>query len=287
VSIVFGHRLPTFDRHTQVRGLAENGPKIFFARDLAWWSLPSTIEHMLSSSVHAPVGLQATIDETRRTQGAHGIVDLIVAALTKGRLRRDADIDEHLAALKGACRQTRRYREALPVLHRVAEVKPDRRHEMAAEIALVHWHLGERGLAVATLESAIAQQRGLPAWKRSLGFSLVAEIAATVVGRSELAAECAQLGRSTVRPGPLRTRAQTAAHTVKPAADTAVESGDHTVAGAPSAAPTVGRRREKGPVRQLSVLSAADQSSLAEVGTGGGLTEANRPRLTLVGGTAA
>jgi hypothetical protein len=147
----------------------------------------------------------------------------------------------------------------------------------------VHWHLGERSLAIATLESAIAQQRSLPAWKRSLAFSLVAEIAATVVGRSELAAECARLGRSSVRPAPLVTRTETAARTVKPAAVPAVESRDLTGAGAP----TVGRRRVKGPVRQLSVLGSADQVNLADAGTGGTLTESNRPRLAVVGGTAA
>ncbi len=237
----------------QVSGLTKNGPKISFSRDLDWPRPATTIEHMLPQSPLAPLGLQATIEETRRAQGAHGVVDLIVVTMTNRRLRRDADIDEHLAVLKAACRQTRRYREALPVLHRVATLKPDRRHEMAAEIALVHWHLGERSVAVATLEAAVAQQRSLPAWKRSLAFALVAEIAAIVIGRSDLAAMCAQLGRSSVTPAPRRARAATTART----APTAVTANEPAVAGSPIGGVSVGRRREKGPVRQLSVLASA------------------------------
>ena len=244
---------------------------------------PLRIEHMSLASHPAPLGRQATIDETRRAHGAHGVVDLVVVTLTNRRLRSDADIDEHLAALKAACRQTRRYREALPVLHRVATLSPGRRHEMAAEIALVHWHLGERDLAVAVLESAVAQQRSLPAWQRSLAFALVAEIAATVFGRRELAAECAQLGRSSVTPAPRSARTATTARAVKPAAAKAFTPDGRPATGAPATAPSLGRRRVKGPVRQLSVLTSAGESNLVEVG----LATSTRPWFTVVDGTAA
>jgi tetratricopeptide (TPR) repeat protein len=231
----------------------------------------------------APPGRQATIDETRHAQGAHGVVDLIVGTLTNRRLRHDADIDEHLAALKDACRQTRRYREALPVLHRIATLNPRRRHEMAAEIALMHRHLGEHDLAIAVLEAAVTQQRSLPAWKRSLAFALVAEIAATVLGRRELAVECAQLGRSSVTPAPRSARAAATGRGVKPAAAKAFTPDQRPASGAPAAGPSVGRRRAKGPVRQLSVLTAAGEPTLAEAG----LAKSARPQLTVVGGTAA
>jgi hypothetical protein len=231
----------------------------------------------------APPARQVTIDETRHAQGAHGDVDLIVGTLTRRRLRSDADIDEHLDALKDACRQTRRYREALPVLHRIATLNPRRRHEMAAEIALVHRHLGEHDLAIAVLEAAVTQQRSLPAWKRSLAFALVAEIAATVLGRRELAAECAQLGRSSITPAPRSARAATPARAVKPAAAKAFTPDQQPASGAPATAPSVGRRRAKGPVRQLSVLTTAGESTLADVGH----AKSTRPQLTVVGGTAA
>ena len=115
-------------------------------------------------------------------------------------MRSDSDIDEHLDTLKSACRQTRRYRDAIPVFHRIAVLNPDRKHEVAAELALVHSHLGERAKAVSLLESAYAQQRRLPAWRRSLAFCLVAEVAATVLRQPTLAQDCAALGRSTVAP---------------------------------------------------------------------------------------
>jgi hypothetical protein len=252
---------------------------------------------MSRASHLAPLGRPATITETWRTQGAHGVIDLIVVTLTGRRRRSDADIDEQLAELKAACRQTRRYREALPVLHHVAALNPGRRHEMTAEIALVHWHLGERDLAVAALESAVAQQRSLPATKRSLAFALVAEIAATVIGRRKLAAECLQLGRSTVAPAPRGTRATTTTtttRTVKPAVAKASTSTERPRTGTPAAAPSVGRRRAKGPVRQLSVLSPAGASNHTNTHTNtptdahtGALARSTRPRLTVVGGTAA
>lgn len=283
MSIIFGHYASTLGAHGQVNGLVENGSKILLSVGLAWPRPPPTIEHMSLASHLTRLGRQTTFDETRRAQGAHGVVDLIVVTLTNRRLRSDADIDEHLAALKAACRQTRRYREALPVLQRVATLNPRRRHEMAAEIALVHWHLGERDLAVAVLESAVAEQRSLPAWKRSLAFALVAEIAAMVVGRRELAVECAQLGRSSATPAPRSARAATTARSVKPAAAKAFTPDERPAAGAPTTAPSVGRRRAKGPVRQLSVLTSADESNLAE----DSLATSNRPWLAVGGGTAA
>jgi hypothetical protein len=154
---------------------------------------------------------------------------------------------------------------------------------MAAEIALVHWHLGEPSLAVAMLETAVAQQQSLPAWKRSLAFSLVAEVAATVVGRSDLAAVCAQLGRSSATPAPRRSRAATTTRT----AAKAVTPEEPAVTGSPTAGASVGRRRAKGPVRQLSVLTSANQSNLAEVGTEIRVAKSTRSRLAYVGGAAA
>jgi hypothetical protein len=231
----------------------------------------------------APAGIQSTIEETRHAEDANCVVDLIVATMTSRRLGSDADIDENLAELKGACRQTRRYREALPVLHRIAALNPNRRHEMAAEIALVHWHLGERNLAVATLANAVAQQRNLLAWKRSLAFFLVAEIAATVMGRSDLAAVCLQLGRSTVTPAPRRARAATAAHT----APKAVSSNEPTAADSPIAEVRVGRRRAKGPVRTLSVLTSANEHNVVELGTGARVGASTQSRPAVVDGAAA
>jgi hypothetical protein len=246
---------------------------------------------MLPASLFAPADLHAAVEETRRTQGAHGVVDLLVVTLTDRRLRSDADIDEHLADLKSACRQTRRYREALPVLHRVAALNPDRRHEMAAEIAMVHAHLGEHGVAVAALETAMAQQRRLPAWKRSLAFSLVAEVVAFALRRPELAAECAELGRSSTTPAPRKARTNTrsgvSTRTVKPAATTALTPNELALTGVPAAVATVGRRRAKGPVRQLSVLSGADEMALTADTSAPTLAESTRPRFTVVGGTAA
>ncbi len=143
---------------------------------------------MLPGSLFAPLDLYDAIEDARRTDGPRGVVDLLVAALTDSRLRSDSEIDEHLDALKSACRQTRRYRDAIPVFHRIAVLNPDRKHEVAAELALVHSHLGERAKAVSLLESAYAQQRRLPAWRRSLAFCLVAELAATVLRQADAGA---------------------------------------------------------------------------------------------------
>jgi hypothetical protein len=137
---------------------------------------------------------------------------------------------------------------------------------MTAEIALVHWHLGERDLAVTMLESGgRAAAQASPHSKRSLAFALVAEIAATIVGRRELAVECVQLGRSSVTPAP-RSAGAAPARNVKPAGAKASTPDEMPAFGAPATAPSVGRRRVKGPVRRLSVLISAGESNPAEPG---------------------
>ena len=145
-----------------------------------------------------PLALGATLTDARRTGGAPAVVDVLVAALTDRRVRCDADIDPYLDELKAACRQTRRYREAIPVLQRVATLNSARRHEMAAEIAVVHSHLGEPVKGVALLRTALTQQRRLSTRRRSLAFCVIAEIAAMVLGQSDLARELAALGRTVV-----------------------------------------------------------------------------------------
>jgi hypothetical protein len=157
-----------------------------------------TIEHMLLTL--DPLALSDTLTDARRTGGARAVVDVLVAALTDRRVRSDADIDAYLDELKAACRQTRRYREAIPVLQRIATLNPARRHEIAAELAVVHGHLGEPVKGVALLRTALAQQRRLSARRRSLAFCVIAEIAAMVLGQSELARELAALGRTALLP---------------------------------------------------------------------------------------
>lgn len=171
---------------------------------------PCTIEHMLPASLFAPLDLHDAVEEARRTQGAHGVVDLLVLTLTDRRVRSDADIDEHLEALKAACRVTRRWAEAIPVLERIAALNPDRRHEVAAEVALIHVQLGERGKALSLLESAVAQQRRLPAWKRSREFAASAEVVALLLRAPSVAQECAALAESTAAQRPARTQRATA-----------------------------------------------------------------------------
>ncbi len=198
---------------------------------------------MLPGSLPAPLDLHDAIEDARRTDGPVGVVDLLVAALTDRRVRSDSDIDAYLDALKSACRQTRRYRDAIPVFHRIAVLNPDRKHEVAAELAVVHSHLGERAKAVSLLESAYAQQRRLPAWRRSFAFCLVAEVAATVLRQPTLAQHCAALGRSTVAP--VRRR----------------------------------RAQAQQPVlADLDLMLPEPEAVVSELG---------RPRLALVGGTAA
>ena len=198
---------------------------------------------MLPGSLFATLDLHDAIEDVRRTDGPRGVVDLLVGALTDRRIRSDSDIDEHLDTLKSACRQSRRYRDAIPVFHRIAVLNPDRKHEVAAELALVHSHLGERAKAVSLLESAYAQQRRLPTWRRSLAFCLVAEVAASVLRQPTLAHDCAALGRSTVAP--VRRR----------------------------------RTQAKQPILAELDLALPDLDEL--------VTEFVRPRLALVGGTAA
>jgi hypothetical protein len=153
---------------------------------------------MLPDVFFSPLDLDDAIDAAQRSSGARGVVDLLVTALTDKRVRRDADIDAYLDPLKSACRQTRRYREAIPVLRRIAVLNPRRRHEMAAEVALVHGHLKEPAKGIALLETAFVEQRRLPAHRRSFEFCLVAEVAAAVLRHPSLAREVVALGQSTV-----------------------------------------------------------------------------------------
>lgn len=228
---------------------------------------------MLPPSLFTPLDLHDAVEQVRRTQGAHGVVDLLVVSLTDRRLRSDAEIDEHLDDLKAACRQTRRYREAVPVLERIAALNPDRKHEVAAELAVVHAHLGERGKAVSLLESAASAEQKLPIARRSLAFSLVAEVAALTLRHTELAQQCAALGRSTAFAPPAKARRRTTAKTTTPA---------HSDRTATPAQPAVTKpRRRSGLARP--VLSA--QPTLTDV-----LTEPEasaRPLLTLIVGSAA
>ena len=48
---------------------------------------------MLPNALFKPLNLQHLIEETERAYGAHGLVDLLVAALTDRRIKRDDDID--------------------------------------------------------------------------------------------------------------------------------------------------------------------------------------------------
>jgi len=165
---------------------------------------------MLPASLFAPLDLRHAVEEVRRTQGAHGVVDLLVVALTDRQVRSDADIDEHLDSLKAACRATRRWADLIAVLERIAALNTDRRQEVAAELALVHAQRGEQAKALSLLESAVAQQRRLPAWRRSLAFSVAAEVAALLLRAPALAQECAALGESTVGARPARAQRATA-----------------------------------------------------------------------------
>jgi hypothetical protein len=155
---------------------------------------------MLPNALFSPLDLHDAIDEAHRISGAAGVVDLLTSALTDTRVRDDSDIDDYLPALKSACRQTRRYREAVPVLRRIAALNPGRRHEVAAELAVVHGHLREPTQGVALLESALAAQRRLPVRRRSLAFFVVAEVAAVVLGRPALARAVAAAGRNALPP---------------------------------------------------------------------------------------
>jgi hypothetical protein len=167
---------------------------------------------MLPNALFSPLDLHDAIEEAERVSGAAGVVDLLTSALTDPRVRDDSDIDDYLPALKSACRQTRRYREAVPVLRRIAALNPARRHEVAAELAVVHGHLREPTQGVALLESALSAQRRLPVRRRSLAFFVVAEVAAVVLGRPALARAIAAAGHNAL-PAPPRTRVPVPART--------------------------------------------------------------------------
>jgi hypothetical protein len=151
---------------------------------------------MLPDALFKPLSLQHLIEETERAYGARGVVDLLVKALTDRRVRCDTDIDVYLDRLKVACRQTRRYAEIIPVLKRIAQLKPARKAEMAAETALVHGHLKSRAAGVTVLQAAFAEQLRRPARRRSAEFCVVGEIAAAVLGRPDLARDIAAMGRA-------------------------------------------------------------------------------------------
>lgn len=151
---------------------------------------------MLPDALFTPLDLHDVIADAERAHGPSGVVDLLAAALTDPRVRCDSDIDRYLDPLKAACRQTRRHGELIPVLRRVAELNPFRRHEVSAELALVHAHLKETGRGLALLTSAYAEQRALPIRERSTSFCVVAEIAAAVLGQPELGRDIAAMGRA-------------------------------------------------------------------------------------------
>jgi hypothetical protein len=143
------------------------------------------------------LGLDVAIEEVARTRGSNGVVDLLVSVLTGATVTTDGQIDRHLDRLKAACRQTRRYREAIPVIKRLAVLNPARRHEVAAELAIVHAHLSEHATGAKLLESALAAQRRLASHRRSAPFFVAAEIAARVLGEMALAREVVECARST------------------------------------------------------------------------------------------
>jgi hypothetical protein len=162
---------------------------------------PFDLSDLLSGDVRPfdprdPLGLHASVHDTRRRCGARSVVDVLVAALTRRTVRSDAEIDPYLDELKSACRQTRRFRDAIPVFQRIATLNPSRRHEVAAELAVVHAHLGETAKGIALLETAHRGQRRLAARRRSFEFCLIGEVAATVLRQPELAREIADLGRT-------------------------------------------------------------------------------------------
>lgn len=191
---------------------------------------------MLPASLFAPLDPRDAVEGVRRTQGAHGVVDLLVVTLTDRRVRSDADIDEHLDTLKAACRATRRWSELVPVLERIATLNPERKHEVAAELALVHLQLGERAKALFLLESAVAQQRRLPAWRRSLAFSVGAEIVALLLRMPALVQECVALGESTTTARPAQAqRAAGSRRRTGLARPVLVAESDGTTAGNPPA----------------------------------------------------
>jgi hypothetical protein len=208
---------------------------------------------MLPRTPLSPLDLPAAIAETQRASGASGVVDLLAPALAGARVRRDRDIDEFLPLLRSACRQTGRHREMVPVLRRIAELNPDRRHEVAAELAVVHGHLGEPAKGLTLLRSALAEQRKLPEGLRCLEFFVVAEVAAVVLGRPDLARQIAAAGRHAVpaefRPRPEAEAVQPVLVAVRAVPATAasvraagVRAASVPAAGVPAAAGRAGGR---------------------------------------------
>jgi hypothetical protein len=163
-------------------------------RSVASFTCAEVVLVRLARQAESPsLVLYDAIEDARRQRGAHGVVDLLVSALSGVGVRRDADIDRYLDELKSACRQTRRYREVIPVLRRIEELNPARRYEVAAELAVVHAHLGEVDRGRALLAAAVAGERRLPAARRSAAFALIGEVAATVLRQPELARAVAAL----------------------------------------------------------------------------------------------
>jgi hypothetical protein len=197
---------------TTRRGTARGGrQRVRTAQPLfAHASVSRTARAARSSPPAQPIGgdlggdlpvdrLDLAVAEAARAQGSRAVVDVLIAALTGAAVSSDALIDRHLDRLKSACRQTRRYREAIPVIKRIAELNPTRRHEVAAELAMVHAHLGEHATGVSLLQRALAAQRRLAPHRRSQSFWVAAEIAARVLGEPALAREVAELGRATAQ----------------------------------------------------------------------------------------
>ena len=244
---------------------------------------------MLPNALFSPLDLHDAIEEAERVSGAAGVVDLLTSALTDLRVRDDSDIDDYLPALKSACRQTRRYREAIPVLRRIAALNPARRHEVNAELAVVHGHLREPTPGVALLESSLSAQRRLPVRRRSLAFFVVAEVAAVVLGRPALARAIAAAGHNVLPPAP-RTRVPVAARTPAPVGKRATVEESATVgARGEESAAVVARGRASTRVGARGVVSAvvepdpdADEAALFDL-----VPHRGRPTLVLVKDTAA
>jgi hypothetical protein len=146
-----------------------------------------------------PVDLGVAIEDAARVRGSRGVVDLLVGVFTGSSVTSDDQIDRHLDRLRAACRQTGRIREIIPVIKRIAVLNPARAHEVAAELAIVHAHLGDRDKGVALLASAFAAQRRLAPQRRSAAFGIAGEIAARVLGELEMSREIVALARSTTQ----------------------------------------------------------------------------------------
>lgn len=234
-----------------------------------------------SAEEEAAMDLADAVEQARRSQGARGVVDLLVAALTDRGVRDDGYIDQYLDTLKSACRQTRRYREMIPVLHRIAELNPARRFEVAAELAVVHAHLGERDKGVALLESAYNQQVRLAPTRRCPEFSAIGEIAATVLGHPGLARAVAALRRFAVHVWSFVSPVDL----TSPAAKSAVSARPYAGTLAAPAHPT-GTTQPTGTPNPLAVPDHVGAALPADA-TDHADRPRRRPRLVLVQGAAA